>query len=213
MTRPTDEALVADYLARLANAADLLPRAERAELVEQIEAHIRAALAEGGSDEAAVRDVLARLGPPEEVAAAAGAGEAIPTVPAGGPGALEYAAVVLLLVGVVALVVGWVVGVVLLWSSPRWRWPDKLLGTLVWPFGLGLAGWWGLQPGEVCSAGSEVERAGAAARVVAETCSGTPPWLGVLGLVVLIVPPIAVAVHLLRRARGHRPVAAVVRAA
>ena len=32
--------------------------------------------------------------------------------------------------------VGWFVGVGLLWSSATWRLRDKLLGTLVWPGGL-----------------------------------------------------------------------------
>jgi hypothetical protein len=48
----------------------------------------------------------------------------------------EPLAIVLLLVGVLAFGVGWFIGVVLLWSSPAWRARDKLLGTLVWPFGL-----------------------------------------------------------------------------
>ena len=56
---------------------------------------------------------------------------------------MEIAAVLLLLLGGVFFLVGggfflvgWVVGCVLLWASPRWRWTDKLLGTLVWPGGL-----------------------------------------------------------------------------
>ena len=31
--------------------------------------------------------------------------------------------------------VGWVVGVVLLWTSDRWGAGEKVLGTLVWPLG------------------------------------------------------------------------------
>jgi hypothetical protein len=51
---------------------------------------------------------------------------------ASGPGGLEVAAMLLLLFGgIPLLLVGWIVGVVLLWVSPRWRLTDKLLGTLV----------------------------------------------------------------------------------
>ena len=49
---------------------------------------------------------------------------------------MEIATVVLLLAGGFLAGIGWIVGVVLLWISPRWRLSDKLLGTLVWPGGL-----------------------------------------------------------------------------
>lgn len=55
---------------------------------------------------------------------------------AGGPGWLEVTAMVLLLAGGFVMLLGWLAGCVLLWVSPRWRWPDKLVGTLVWPGGL-----------------------------------------------------------------------------
>src|SRR3954453_5980733 len=73
MTTMRRDPLVDDYLRRLEAAVAGLPRARRAELVEEIEAHIASALRETGSaDPAAVRNVLERLGPPEEIAAAAG---------------------------------------------------------------------------------------------------------------------------------------------
>jgi hypothetical protein len=55
-----------------------------------------------------------------------------------GPGVQEIIAVILLLIGGFLAGIGWVVGVVLLWSSPRWRTSDKVLGTLIWPGGLAL---------------------------------------------------------------------------
>ncbi len=70
---------------------------------------------------------------------AAGASPAatLPPQTGRGAGAHEIITVILLLVGgIVVPVIGWVVGVVLLWSSPRWQTRDKLLGTLVWPGGL-----------------------------------------------------------------------------
>jgi len=53
-------------------------------------------------------------------------------------GLAETLAIVLLLFGGFFFVVGWLVGVVLLWTPGSWRLPDKLLGTLVFPGGLTL---------------------------------------------------------------------------
>src|SRR5258707_3088044 len=64
--------LVDDYLRRLDAAASALPAPRREELVSEIRDHLQEALRQipvGG--EAAVRNVLDRLGPPEEIAAAA----------------------------------------------------------------------------------------------------------------------------------------------
>ena len=44
--------------------------------------------------------------------------------------------ITLLLIGAFLAVVGWVVGVVLLWRSRVWTLRDKLIGTLLWPGGL-----------------------------------------------------------------------------
>ena len=71
MTTMRRDPLVDDYLRRLEAAAADLPRERRAELVGEIEEHVDTALAEGGDDETAVRNVLERLGSPEEIAAAA----------------------------------------------------------------------------------------------------------------------------------------------
>ena len=72
MTTSHTNEIVAAYLRRLEQAADSLPRSRRAELVAEIREHIDDALLEAGAaDEVAVRNVLERLGPPEEIAAAA----------------------------------------------------------------------------------------------------------------------------------------------
>jgi hypothetical protein len=64
--------LVDDYLHRLDAAASALPAHRREELVSEIREHIREALRQAtAGDKAAVRNVLDRLGPPEEIAAAA----------------------------------------------------------------------------------------------------------------------------------------------
>ena len=64
--------LVDDYLRRLDAAASALPAHQREELISEIRDHLQEALRQApASDEAAVRNVLERLGPPEEIAAAA----------------------------------------------------------------------------------------------------------------------------------------------
>ena len=64
--------LVDDYLRRLDAAASALPAHQRDELVSEIRDHLQEALRQApAGDKAAVRDVLERLGPPEEIAAAA----------------------------------------------------------------------------------------------------------------------------------------------
>jgi hypothetical protein len=198
----TDNELAAAYLRRLRHAARRLPRAQRQELIEHISEYIaesRAAAASSGEDATvALRNALERLGEPGDIAAAAGG-----SVPAGRAGGLEITAVVLLLLGgilglvasIPGLLVGWGIGVILMWVSPRWGWPDKLLGTLVWPGGLAgvviLLTW----PASVrtCSG------SGAAA-----VCSGgsTPTlWLSIPLVIALAVGPIIAATRLVIRAR------------
>ena len=151
----TDDQLVAAYLRRLRRAARGLPRARRNELLDEIANHVAQARAAGA---APLRDVLGGLGDPEEIAAAAG------PVRGARLGGVEAAAIALLLFGGFIFLVGWFAGLILLWISPRWRWPDKLLGTLVWPGGyaavllLGMLGASGA--GEVCTG-----RAGRAGRL------------------------------------------------
>ena len=64
--------LVDDYLRRLDAAASALPAHRRDELITEIRGHLQEALRQApASNEAAVRNVLERLGPPEEIVAAA----------------------------------------------------------------------------------------------------------------------------------------------
>jgi hypothetical protein len=65
------ETLVHRYLGDLEEAASDLAPHRRAELVGDVRGHIELALAEAGiRDEAAVRDILARLGGVDEIVAA-----------------------------------------------------------------------------------------------------------------------------------------------
>jgi|1186.fasta_scaffold616042_2 hypothetical protein len=137
MTTMRRDPLVDDYLRRLEAAVAHLPRARRAELVEEIEAHIDSALGETGSaDPAAVRNVLERLGPPDEIAAAAG-----PPTPAPVRGRLESAALLVLGLSFLLPVLGYLIGAGLVVGSAAWDGREKLLGLLIPPavlFGGGL---------------------------------------------------------------------------
>lgn len=153
-----DDQLVEDYLARLHTAASALPAERRAELVEEITAHIaEARLAGASASPVDVRNILDRLGDPDDIvrmateaapgdpawsavaaAADSGAGQtAQATAQPGRIGAMEVVTVLLLLLGgLIVPVLGWFAGVVLLWVSPRWTRKDKVLTTLIWPGGL-----------------------------------------------------------------------------
>jgi hypothetical protein len=154
-----------------------------------------------------INAVLDQLGTPEEIVRAAG-----PTPddaalhPSASPlGTLEIVAIIALLVGgLVIPVLGWLVGVVLLWLSPRWKTGDKLLATLVWPGGLlapvvvfAVLGATALfAVGSVCSTDGATTQC---------TPPPIPPWLAItLSIVVMIAAvagPILVAIRLIRRAR------------
>ncbi len=204
---PVDQPLVRDYLTRLEDACRALPPDRRAEVLADVREHVRqAVVAEqeaGSSPEVAVRTALDRLGPPEEIARA-DADDAVPPRSDRAPGAMQRygdpVAVVLLLFGGFLLGVGWLVGVVLLWASDSWRTREKVLGTLVWPFGyagvLILGGAAALTGGEVCTT---VETSGG---VGSTTCTGGPPypaWVGIILVLVVLAAPAVMATLLWRR--------------
>jgi len=235
-----DDQLVEDYLRELHIAAQGLPADRRDELIEEITAHIAEARQSDGSP-MAVRNILDRLGDPADIVRAAAdtppgspAWSGAPSSagrPAGQPatqpgraGALELAAVLFLLLGgIVIPVLGWFVGVVLLWMSPRWTAKDKLLGTLVWPGGLlapalllvagGAAGLLATSETICTTANPDVAPVSSSQQTVAQTAThcttsggiGLPPWLVItLSLILLILAvagPLWTASRLLRRAR------------
>jgi hypothetical protein len=168
--------LAEDYLERLRYAARRLPRSTRQELLAQIEAHLDEALDPSMSN-AEVLTVLERLGDPEDIVEAQA-----PTPTNGKRGGRESAAIFLLLFGFFLLVVGWIVGLVLLWTSHAWRIRDKLIGTMVLPGGFGGTAF-GLQ------------------RLIAGT--GSSVSSNVLAVVigaVLVLAPIFTAIYLARTA-------------
>jgi uncharacterized membrane protein len=117
--------LVDDYLRRLQHAASHMQRARRTELVAEIRGHIETALRqEPAAGEATVRNVLDRLGPPEDIVEAAE-----PPSPHGEQpvGKLEITALVALIVPFI----GWLIGTVLVVASRVWSRREKLIGALL----------------------------------------------------------------------------------
>jgi hypothetical protein len=181
-----DNRLVADYLNTLAAAVASLPADQRAELFEEISVHIAEARAArgtaGDTTSLAVAELLQRLGRPEDIVRAA-AEDTEPDRSAPAPAqpvprrtALDTGTVILLLAGGFLIGIGWIAGVIMLWSSPRWRTSDKLVGTLIWPGGL------------------------AAVLAVLATGPGLPPPLVLSLLVAAVAGPILTTTRLLRQA-------------
>ena len=123
MTTMQTDRLVDDYLSRLEEAAAHLQRSRRAELIAEIREHIEAALREeDAAGEVAVRNVLERLGPPEEIVEAA---EPPPEAAQRSTGKLEVAAMVTLVVPFI----GWLFGIAMVLISKAWSNREKTIGT------------------------------------------------------------------------------------
>lgn len=219
------ETIVAEYLRRLDHSAASLPYDRRVELVEEIREHIEAARAAGAvTGEASLRDLLDRLGDPEDIATAAreddeggypGYSPGPPPPPGFGgtyqapmhyrtPGiGLEVAAIGLMTIGSVVPFFGWLVGTILLWTSRRLRLGEKLLMTLVVPGGpLLLIPLAVLVGGRVCTTSATSDSAGTSVQDQTTTCSGFafPVWLGIPLLIVVLVGPFVIGGLLLKRA-------------
>jgi uncharacterized membrane protein len=133
--------LVRDYIGRLEALASGLPADRRAELVDEVEDHIEFALAEAGhADEATVRNVLDRLGPPGDIVAAeagaapASTSAAVDEPPAAGSHAIstENRALLLLTLGAFLLpFVGPVLGLWVASGSARWSLAQKRTAGMI----------------------------------------------------------------------------------
>jgi hypothetical protein len=210
-TRSVADRLVDDYLDELDRELAGIPATRRHELADEIDDHIELARSEleGGGTEAEVRTLLDRLGDPAAIAADAAEGSVAPAAPPR-RGWVEGLALVLLPVGGLILpFAGWFVGVVLLWSSHAWRTRDKLLGTLVLPFGLlpaflvlGMAG----LEGQVCSSRQAPDGR------ITQSCTGGPTTLEAVSfwalVAFMVIAPILTAIHLGRRLRPDAQAAA-----
>jgi hypothetical protein len=122
--------LVQRYLAQLDGALQGVDASRREEILADVHAHIdegRTAL--DPDDAASVRTLLDRVGDPAAIAAEAGA---LP------PGSRRWDvwAPWLIIFGPIASGLGWIAGVLILWTSPTWSRRDKVIATLVPPVGL-----------------------------------------------------------------------------
>lgn len=205
---PTELPEVREYLSRLAAEGRGLPADRLAEVLDDVRSHVRDAVstetASGADPAVAARNALERLGPPAEIVRAEAEQSGLPTAGTapGGPGLMqrvgEPVAIFLLLFGGFLFVVGWLVGVLLLWLTPTWRLREKLLGTFVWPFGFLSVLFFGGTVTYVESCSERVTSAGDTARL----CTGGAPypdWVGAVIAVVVIGAPIVVAALLWRR--------------
>lgn len=133
-------------------------------------------------------------------------GVTTPARPAGPPRVtvgtftLEICAIVMLGLGSLFIpFMGWLVGVVLLWTSRRFRRVDKVLGTLVWPFGatsLFFAYWWASKGSLDTTCDEKVNPVG---RILDRQCDVSATPGSVLLTAVLLVSWLAVLGWLVRR--------------
>jgi hypothetical protein len=182
------------YIKRLRLASRRLPRDARQDLLGDIQAHLHEALA-GDPSEAEVLMILDRLGDPDEIVAAQLSDSA--DVTASPRGGHEWAAVILLLLGGFVFGVGWLIGLVLLWSSRAWSTVDKLIGTLLLPGGAATCLPILLLTGSkrLCTQGP-----GFPTRCTNVPSSTPVAWVVVLFAASVLIPA-ATAVHLARRAQ------------
>jgi hypothetical protein len=208
VTSSTLHPLVEDYLARLRSAAGRLTPDRRDDLIAEIEAHLAESIPSDAT-EAQVRTAIDRLGEPEQIVAAEAEDEPAPSARST-TGPLEWVTIGALMIGGLILpLVGWVVGVVMLWMSRAWTVRDKVIGTLVVPFGLAPAVVYVFLvltlPAQKCLSTSDGGLPGGG-HTVTTTCSGGMSGWGVLLLilvwVLLLVLPVWTALYLGRKAGG-----------
>ena len=183
--------LVRRYLAQLDAALQGVDASRRQEILAEVHEHIEEGRDELDTDDAAsVRTLLDRVGDPTAIAAEAGA-------PVPGTGRWDAWAPWLIIFGFIASGLGWIAGVLILWTSPTWSQRDKLIATFV-----PLAGLVALFFGLVATLHAAASCPGPA------TCTtkgvtlplGVAILLIVVGLAAHLLPPI----HLMRaRRRQH----------
>lgn len=203
MSQTTDK-LVSDYLESL--NADLrgLPGGARREVLAEIEEHIKISRADlQPDDESATRELLERIGDPDEIAA--DARERFGLRPPKRSWVEVLALVLLPVGGVIVPVVGWVVGVILLWVSDVWTTRDKILGTLIVPGGLAFPVYalFAVGYSRECSGSFDAN-----GHLISQHCTGGPSTWDRIGLPILVVAMVigtlAMTVYLARRTRVPR---------
>lgn len=184
--------LVARYLKDLERALRDVPAAGSSEIVDETKARIAGAAAGRGEwmTESELRSLLDQVGHPEAIAEEARERFGIRRKRGG---AMEGIAIAGLLIGgIVVPAIGWILGVILLWTSSVWSVRDKILGTLIVPGGLAAPLFFG------------AFAVGASACLGGPGCTGESevvfPGFAVILLVAMTLGPIAVAIYLGRKA-------------
>jgi len=179
--------MVDEYLERLERELTDLSPNNRNEIIDEIRRHI-AEESRGLPDEsdAALRNLLERLGHPADIAAAARGDEMARTSVARRFGTLEV-------LGLILLVAAWPVGAILLWVSKIWTTREKVLGTLIPPGGY---------PGVLLIMSTF--------HWITAASEGGPSWVGVTVSAVLftislvaLIAPVGMIVYLATRLRAR----------
>jgi|JI10StandDraft_1071094.scaffolds.fasta_scaffold527691_2 hypothetical protein len=136
MSKSQQRDLIENYQNELRRRSSELPPDMREELHEYVSDYLAESLGTSGKDENSVRLALAALGEPSHLVSEMRASS--PKVAAAGPEprSTESSAIRWLTLGSLIPVVGWLYGVLLLWSSKLWSRRDKIIGTLCVPGGV-----------------------------------------------------------------------------
>jgi hypothetical protein len=190
--------LVQRYLAQLDITLQGVDTTRREEILAEVREHIE----EGRTgldpeDAASVRTLLYRVGDPAAIAAEAGA-------PPPGSRRWDAWAPWLIIFGPVASGLGWIAGVLILWTSPAWSRRDQLIATFVPLVGL-VALFFGLVAALRGSAGctghvAALHASAGCAKSVITLPLGAAILLVVAGLAAHLLPPI----HLMRTRHRQR---------
>jgi hypothetical protein len=122
--------LVQRYMAQLDAALQGVDASRREEILAEVHEHIEQGRDRLDTDDAAsVRTLLGKVGDPAAIAAEAGA-------PSPDSRRWDAWAPWLIIFGPVASGLGWIAGILILWTSPTWSQRDKLIATFVSPAGL-----------------------------------------------------------------------------
>ncbi|MDP9225373.1 MAG: hypothetical protein M3P18_16325 [Actinomycetota bacterium] len=182
---------VAGYLKELDRHLSALPRRRRKEVLQEIADRIDESRQELGPDHP-IAEVLDRVGDPRAIALEAIQEEGVPPPRSRW---LEIAALIFLLPGSLLLpIVGWLIGVILLWTSSIWTLRDKIIGTLILPGGL--------LPAFFVFVAAGCTRTEVNGHLMPDTCSGgLTAWLWTGIAIFTVVGPIAAAIYLGLRLR------------
>jgi hypothetical protein len=190
--------LVRSYLAQLDAALQGVDPPRRDEILAEVRGHIEEGRTELDPEDAAgVRTLLDRVGEPAAIAAEAGA-------PSPATRRWDAWAPWLIIFGPIASGLGWIAGMLILWTSPAWSRRDKLIATIVPLAGL-VALFFGLVTALSAAAACPGPASGLNESASCTTTKITLPLevaipLAAAGLAAHLLPPI----HLMRMRRRQR---------